>query len=87
MASGKGGVGKSTIAGELSTRYLPANIQLIYAIPVNLATALAMRQGPGHTRARVGLLDLDVFGPSIPKLMGLETVNEPHLTEGIWICG
>ncbi|HQY31936.1 MAG TPA: Mrp/NBP35 family ATP-binding protein [Thermomicrobiales bacterium] len=46
VASGKGGVGKSTIA-------------------VNLAVALA-RSG-----AQVGLLDTDVYGPSIPIMMGI----------------
>ncbi|TDL20245.1 P-loop containing nucleoside triphosphate hydrolase protein [Rickenella mellea] len=59
VASGKGGVGKSTVA-------------------VNLAFALAMH----NRRPRVGLLDLDLFGPSIPKLMGLERSGEPHLTDG-----
>ncbi|KAI0247793.1 P-loop containing nucleoside triphosphate hydrolase protein [Lactifluus subvellereus] len=56
VASGKGGVGKSTVA-------------------VNLAFSFA-----AHRRARVGVLDLDIFGPSIPKLLGLETAGEPHLT-------
>src|SRR5256714_7130171 len=51
VASGKGGVGKSTVA-------------------VNLAVALA-RSG-----ARVGLLDADVYGPNIPRMMG---VNEPPM--------
>ncbi|KAI9057176.1 P-loop containing nucleoside triphosphate hydrolase protein [Trametes sanguinea] len=63
VASGKGGVGKSTVA-------------------VNLAFSLAMHaEHAPRQRPRVGVLDLDIFGPSIPKLMALENVEEPSLTE------
>ncbi|KAJ8481098.1 hypothetical protein ONZ51_g6206 [Trametes cubensis] len=64
VASGKGGVGKSTVA-------------------VNLALSLAMHaEHAPRQRPRVGVLDLDIFGPSIPKLMALEDAEEPRLTEG-----
>ncbi|KAJ3712416.1 P-loop containing nucleoside triphosphate hydrolase protein [Lentinula raphanica] len=42
-------------------------------IATNLAVSLSLLP----QRLRVGILDLDVFGPSIPTLMGLKNVEEP----------
>ena len=51
--------------------------------PVNLAFALAMRKPSSlGRRLRVGILDLDIFGPSVPTLMGLQHSDEPALTSG-----
>ena len=53
ISSGKGGVGKSTVA-------------------TNLAIALA-KQG-----ARVGLMDADVYGPNVPRMMGVNAQPPVH---------
>lgn len=43
---------------------------------VNLAFALALES----PRLRVGVLDLDIFGPSIPTLFGLTNACQPETT-------
>jgi Mrp family chromosome partitioning ATPase len=50
---------------------------------VNLAFALALQRE--KKRLNVGILDLDVFGPSVPTLMGLQNVGEPELTSGVFL--
>jgi ATP-binding protein involved in chromosome partitioning len=57
VMSGKGGVGKSSVA-------------------VYLAVSLA---GKGY---RVGLMDVDLHGPSVPRLLGLKGTLRPSVREG-----
>nr|XP_005561092.1 iron-sulfur protein NUBPL isoform X2 [Macaca fascicularis] len=67
VASGKGGVGKSTTA-------------------VNLALALAAND----SSKAIGLLDVDVYGPSVPKMMNLKgnpELSQNNLMRPLWNYG
>jgi ATP-binding protein involved in chromosome partitioning len=55
IASGKGGVGKSTVAANLALGLLSLNL-------------------------KVGILDADIYGPSVPKLLGLH--GRPNTVDG-----
>ena len=61
-------------------------LRLHPACAVNLAVALAA----SDPALRVGLLDVDVFGPSLPRMMGLQA--SPDTTPGVphsvmlWVC-
>jgi len=71
VSSAKGGVGKSTIAGMAASETSP-HISTQLTLAVNLALSFARR---GY---RAGILDTDIFGPSIPALLDLS--GEPRLS-------
>jgi ATP-binding protein involved in chromosome partitioning len=56
VGSGKGGVGKSTIAASIA-------------------------YGLHRSGAKVGLMDADVYGPSVPQLLGLTGAGRPEVRE------
>jgi len=58
VMSGKGGVGKTTVA-------------------VNLAVQLALKGN------KVGLLDSDIHGPNVPKMLGIEEMHPKESESGI----
>lgn len=53
VISGKGGVGKSTLACQLAV-------------------------GLAQKHLRVGILDIDLCGPSVPRILGLEATQVNH---------
>lgn len=65
VASGKGGVGKSTFS-------------------VNLAVAVARELESRGRAGRTGLMDCDIYGPSVPLMLGVS--GRPDLLEGDMIA-
>ena len=68
VLSGKGGVGKSSVAAQLA-------LTLSYE---------AASSEPDASRLRVGLLDLDLTGPSIPRMLGLDGQAVHQSSDG-WV--
>ncbi|XP_024588410.1 iron-sulfur protein NUBPL-like [Neophocaena asiaeorientalis asiaeorientalis] len=70
VASGKGGVGKSTTA-----------VNLALALSANDSEKWGVRAWscPSFWSKAIGLLDVDVYGPSIPKMMNLK--GDPELSQ------
>ena len=68
VLSGKGGVGKSSVAAQLA---------------LSLSYAAVSAEG-GERRLRVGLLDADLTGPSIPRMLGLDGAAVHQSTDG-WV--
>lgn len=64
VLSGKGGVGKSSVAAQLA-------LSLSY-------------QTEGSDRLKVGILDIDLTGPSIPRMLGLDGAPVHQSTDG-WV--
>ncbi|GJL86207.1 MAG: iron-sulfur cluster carrier protein [Micavibrio sp.] len=60
VASGKGGVGKSTVAANL---------------------AISLANNSRKEKLKIGLLDADIYGPSVPKLLGVEG-QKPEEVDG-----
>ncbi len=80
VLSGKGGVGKSTVAAQLALAFqrLGKKVPTVkYFFNCNISAEMS-------TDAQVGLLDIDLCGPSIPKLFDVET-QEVHQCDSGWL--
>lgn len=65
VLSGKGGVGKSSVAAQL-------------------ALSLSYAGADGEERRKVGVLDIDLTGPSIPRMLGVDGESVRQSTDG-WV--
>lgn len=70
VLSGKGGVGKSTFSAQLATSLAGMG-------------APGLGQGDDEELPQVGILDVDICGPSIPRILGVEG-EEVHMSNSGW---
>ncbi|SNX85971.1 related to nucleotide binding protein (NBP 2) [Melanopsichium pennsylvanicum] len=72
VLSGKGGVGKSSVSAQL-------------ALSLSSSTVVSCSSSdPVPRQARVGILDIDLTGPSIPRMLGLDGSTVKQSTDG-WV--
>lgn len=67
VLSGKGGVGKSSVAAQLA-----------------LSISQSGSNEEGHEGKRVGILDVDLTGPSVPRMLGLDGQQILQSSDG-WV--
>lgn len=72
VLSGKGGVGKSSISVQLALSLLAAS------------SASSNSNNATKKPTRIGLLDVDLTGPSIPRMLGLDGASV-HQSEDGWV--
>lgn len=86
VLSGKGGVGKSTFSAQLSyglcARFKEVRYQST-CCTLRIFSVIMCSQPHLEDGMQVGLLDIDICGPSIPKMMSLEG-EEIHQSNSGW---
>ena len=76
VLSGKGGVGKSSVAAQLALS--------LSSTPVSPPSTSSRDAGSSTYLPKVGILDVDLTGPSIPRMLGLDGSNVKQSSDG-WV--
>lgn len=96
VLSGKGGVGKSSVAAQLALSLSSTPVPVTPSRPATPASGSCAypqnNAGEGKTAdsttetyiPRVGILDVDLTGPSTPRMLGLEGANVKQSSDG-WV--
>jgi Mrp family chromosome partitioning ATPase len=75
VMSGKGGVGKSTVTAQLARSFRRNNKKVPYPF---LSTSFLIAD---LLSSQVGILDVDLCGPSIPKILGIQDKRVKELKD------